>query len=445
MTTMFCVFFFFCFCNVVCGGDAPEHRYVYSFRNVGFGSELSTMAYSAFSAYMFAGEPTRDHNVTWCLNRYSHWSFMPCAPDANDTNNDTDAANHSVGLGCLFDADHPFATVCPVQWVRMPSIRDPHGIAPPSVKSDRVLIVNDPGVIFRYPMSFIDACLWTQRIFRPNARLRDAYADKARRLALSASDPPFVALHIRRGDSAKEKGAWIPLRTFWNAAKRVVAALGWEPTPEKRATVYVATDTEEVVDVFRYLTANESALYRVVFDDEQVRFSFSARFEIDQQVTLIDSAIARNARSKHAFEFLTDIMAFERAAAFVGTLGSNVGGIVAELRNGTQCTFLDIERDREKLHVNDVPLDVTFRTYARRAEAPPTPTRFEVAPLGHFWPTMHGFVSDDKQYGVNKVMWFRQSLFPTHGQDAVAFNARLMGKELALIGRSFGVKNVHSE
>lgn len=327
----------------------------------------------------------------------------------------------------------------------MPSIRDPHGIAPPSNKQDRVVIVKDPGVIFRYPMSFIDACLWTQRIFRPNARLRDAYVEKSRRLALTASDPPFVALHIRRGDSAKEKGTWIPLRTFWNNAKRVVAELGWKPTPQNRATVYVATDTEEVVDVFKFLTANDSALYRVVFDDEQVRFSLSARFEINRQLTLIDAAIARNARSKHAFEFLTDIMAFERAAAFVGTMGSNVGGIVAELRNGTQCTFLDIERDREKLHVNDVPLDVTFRAYVDKSEAPPQPARYEVAPLGHFWATMHGFVSDDKRYGVNKLSWFRQALFPTHGQDAVAYNSRLMGKELALIGRSFGVTNVNED
>lgn len=435
---------FFVFQSIfVYANDAPEMRMVYSFRNVGFGSELSTMAYSAFTAYMYAAEPDRNYNISWCLNRYAHWSFMPCAlrddhdAEGDDNSADSDGDNtDAVGLGCLFDAEHPFTHVCPVNWARLPSIRDPNGIAPPSMKSQRVNVVNDVGIMYRYDMTFVDACHWIQRIFRPNARLRAAYDEKAKRLAL---DGPFVALHIRRGDSAKEKGAWIPLRTFWSAAKRVVASLGWTPTTERRATVYIATDTAEVVDVMKFLTTNDSSLYRVVFDDEQVRFSFSARFEIDRQLTLIDSAIAHNVRSKHAFEFLTDIMAFTKATAFVGTLGSNVGGIVAELRNGTKCTFLDVERDQDILHVTNVSLEDSFRKYLK--QAPPLPTRFERAPLAHFWPTMHGFLANDKHYGLNKVSWFRQALFPTHGQDAVSFNSRLMGKELALIGRTFGVAN----
>jgi hypothetical protein len=313
----------------------------------------------------------------------------------------------------------------------MPSIRDPHGIAPPSRQvrpRSSLSTIRASFFAIRCPSS-TPACGRsafsgpTRVCARPTPRRRAASRSPQ-------SDPPFVALHIRRGDSAKEKGAWIPLRTFWNAAKRVVAASRLGRRRPKSARRCTSPPTpRKWSNVFRYLTANESALYRVVFDDEQVRFSLSGRFEIDRQVALIDSAIARNARSKHAFEFLTDIMAFERAAAFVGTLGSNVGGIVAELRNGTQCTFLDIERDREKLHVNDVPLDVTFRAYA--AQGGGASRRRRDSRWRHwdiFGRRCTASGQDDKQYGVNKVLWFRQALFPTHGQDAVAFNCAVDGQ-----------------
>jgi hypothetical protein len=370
-------------------------RYQYTFKNsVGFGSELSMLCYAAFVAERRIAEPNSVPGSHFCINRFTHWRFMSC--EARD-------------LTCFFDAAPPF------QLCSAHPVADAGGVRPLTVKLDGLYFTGDR-------MSFADAAKFAQRFFRPNAALQSVVDAKLARLGLRRGQ--FVAVHIRRGDSAWEKGVWLPIKTFLTAARRVASER--LPRHDGPYSIYVATDTQEVVDYIDQ-TADRERL-RIVIDREQIRFNLT-RIESLSKMDPLTYSTARY--DQHAVQFISDlaILAFE-AAAFVGTLNSNVGRLMGELRNGSATTFVDVLEYQSKLHVSDEPLD----RYRAPDGAPLLqPDMAEAAPLGDFWSSFYGVWPPPEreptpEHPANPLWWWRTLMYGRSAKFNVV-NAKVLERE----------------
>jgi hypothetical protein len=386
------------------GGSAQDvprvTRYQYTFKNsVGFGSELSMLCYAAFVAEQRIAEPSSVPGSHFCINRFTHWRFMSC--EARD-------------LTCFFDAAPPF------QLCSAHPVADAGGVRPLTVKLDGLYFTGDR-------MSFLDAAKFAQRFFRPNAALQSVVDAKLARLGLQRGQ--FVAVHIRRGDSAWEKGVWLPVKTFLTAARRV--ANERLPRHDGPYPIYVATDTQEVVDYIDR-TADRERL-RIVIDREQIRFNLSRVESLSKMDPLTYSTAHYD---QHAVQFISDlaILALE-AAAFVGTLNSNIGRLMGELRNGSAVTFVDVLEYQSKLHVNDEPLD-RYGASPRRADSASSrlrPDMTDNVPLGDFWSSFYGVWPPPErqptpEHPANPLWWWRTLMYGRSAKFNIV-NAKVLERE----------------
>lgn len=378
--------------------EAPRlTRYQYTFKNsVGFGSELSMLCYAAFVAERRIAAPSNVPGSHFCINRFVHWRFMSC--EARD-------------LSCFFDAAPPFE-LCSAH-----PVADAGGVRPLTVKLDGLYYTGDR-------MSFTDAANVAQRFFRPNAALRSVVDAKLARLGLQRGQ--FVAVHIRRGDSAWEKGVWLPIKTFLTAARRMASER--LPRHDGPYPIYVATDTQEVVDYIDRVADRERL--RIVIDREQIRYNLTRVESLAKMDPLTYSTAHYD---QHAVQFISDlaILAFE-AAAFVGTLNSNVGRLMGELRNGTATTFVDVLEYQTKLHVNDEPLD---RYSAPPAASAPVlrPDMTDSVPLGDFWSSFYGVWPPPEreptpEHPANPLWWWRSRMYGRSGKYNIV-NAKVLLRE----------------
>jgi hypothetical protein len=157
--------------------------------------------------------------------------------------------------------------------------------------------------------------------------------------------------------------------------------------------LYVATDTDEVVELLRLAARDDQ--FRIVVADNQLRYNFTGEAGLD----IIALSYKTDNVTQHSRELLTDMMMLWRATAFIGTLNSNIGRVVSELRQGERCTLLDIETQRQWLQINDTDLapyvDRRSLSIPQRSASPLTQTSLS-APLAAYWPSFFGLFPEPK-------------------------------------------------
>ena len=293
---------------------------------------------------------------------------------------------------------------------------------------DAVSVVTLDGLLYERNahVSFATASRYAQQLLRPNAVLRARVAAQRAALGL-APGAPFVALHVRRGDSAWEKGEWLPLAEMLTAARRAARALAL-PRP---ATLFLASDTADAV---RYITAAAGRWrFNVRVAQNQSRYELSdvKAATLNELNPLTFTAADKDA---HSLQFITDLMIMRDAAAFVGTLNSNIGRLMAELRNGTNCHFVDAERHKFRLHLSTTRLDnddgspqVVAPDDVPSINSPP-------APLAAFWPSFYGLWPSPDHHDQppdvprNPLWWWRSRLYG-RGKRFAAANEQLVARE----------------
>jgi len=361
-----------------------EHSFVYSFKNgIGFGAELSLMINGAWCVEQMAKE-NRNSSMSYsfciALPRRTRWRFMPC---------------QNASLQCLFDPLPPFLP-CAKKAAR---------------KTKRLSIELD-GRYYdgnEHLLQFKNAFRLTQRLFRPNSILEAAYEAKLQRLGIEKNEK-FIAIHIRRGDSTVEKGGWIPVTYFLQQARRLTSKYGLK----KPAVIYVATDTADVLPLIESLARTDQ--FKIVFESNQLRYNLTHDTAADL-AALKTLAYLVDDPTQHTFELITDMMMMWRSTAFIGTLNSNIGRTVAELRAGVACTFADVETQLEKLQINDTRLDL----YANTTFDIPV-DRQGPYPLAQMWPAFFGTFPEPRPWtgerlnatqllAYNPFWWWRSKLY----------------------------------
>lgn len=368
-------------------------RYQYTYKNsVGFGAEFSMLLYAGFVAER---RIAADAASEFCINRFTGWRFMPC---------------NERSLECLFEPQPPFR-LCPKR----------------AGAVERAATIQLDGLHFSAGdlMSFADACRYAQRVFVPNAKLRQSVSEKMARLGLVHGE--FVGVHVRRGDSAWEKGEWLPITRFLSVARQVAAAM---PAMRRPFTLFVATDTQEVVD-YLDAVAGDDADVRLVIDRQQIRFNLT-RAQAADLGQLNPLTFSTEARDDHAIQFLSDVSILAlHSAAFVGTLVSNVGPLVAELRNGSDCHFVDVLEHADRLHVHSLALNAS-----EAASAVPQETPFRRVPLQSYWPSFFGVwppperaVTPESEHQARNPLWWWRSLLYGRSKKFNAINAAVLQRE----------------
>ncbi len=383
----------FAFCLLcVCVWSADAVRYQYTFKNsVGFGAEFSMLMYAGFvGERRIAADPAS----TFCINRFTGWRFMPC----NDSS-----------LECLFEPQPPFQR-CP----------------PRAGMGDRAATVQLDGLHFSAGdlMSFADAVRYSRRIFVPNVVLRQFVSEKMARLGLVHGE--FIGVHIRRGDSAWEKGEWLPIQRFLEVAHRAASEL---PALKRPLTLFVATDTQEVVDYLDVVVSGDPH-FRIVVDRQQIRFNLTRAQAADLE-HLGPLTFSTEAHDDHALQFLSDLSILAlHSAAFVGTLVSNVGTLTAELRGGERVHFVDVLGSKAGLRVSSVHLNVSS------VDKRPRETPVQMAPLQWYWPSFFGVwpppervVTAEAEHQARNPLWWWRSLLYGRSKKFNVINAAVLKRE----------------
>jgi hypothetical protein len=375
-----------------------QHRFQ---NNVGFAADLSMLVYSAFLAERRIASGEQGH---FCINRFRPWRYMSCA---------------SHTLECFFDVAAPFK-LCEERG---------RGNESNTHRLEKTPTIEIDGLYFVEELRWPDAVRLSRGVFAPNAHLQTLARDKMKRLGLVANE--FVSVHIRRGDSSWEKGEWLGLDKFVVACRRAASDLADIRRP---FTVYVATDTAEVVDYFDAVVRDDRMIF--VFDREQDRFNLSTANLLE----LDPLTFAAKQKDDHSVQFLTDLTLMLHAAAFVGTLGSNVGRLVAELRNGSNCHFVDVDQNKVRLRVSTTRLDRPFAVDETSVAAPDADDSTP-KPLATYWPSFYGLwppperANEQPDRPLNPWWWWRSLLYGRSKKFSAA-NRKLLSDERREIERS---------
>mmetsp|Transcript_3876 Transcript_3876/g.6287 ORF Transcript_3876/g.6287 Transcript_3876/m.6287 type:complete len:331 (-) Transcript_3876:25-1017(-) len=301
----------------------------------------------------------------------------------------------------------------------------------PPKKVHRLSIDIDGRYFDEHILSFANASRLTRAVFRPNSFLETSFVEKKNHLKILQNEK-FIAIHIRRGDSAWEKGNWLPIHSFLQSARRVAS----QKNMKKPYLIYVATDTADVVDLLKLSVREE--VFRLVIDDGQLRYNISETLAKTHSLAYMKMlSYMTDEPIRHTLELLTDIMMMWRAEAFVGTLNSNIGRTVAELRRGDSCHFLDIENNLQRLRVSDTDLSA-YATDDGASSLLPVPAVDDPlpSPLAAYWPSFFGIwpapesAADDRPR--NPLWWWRSILYGRKTKYN-QINERLLEEERQII------------
>lgn len=179
-------------------------------------------------------------------------------------------------------------------------------------------------------------------------------------------------------------------------------------------------------------------VFRLVIDDGQLRYNISETLAKTHSLAYMKMlSYMTDEPIRHTLELLTDIMMMWRAEAFVGTLNSNIGRTVAELRRGDSCHFLDIESNLQRLRVSDTDLSA-YATDDGASSLLPVPAADDPlpSPLAAYWPSFFGIwpapesAADDRPR--NPLWWWRSILYGRKTKYN-QINERLLEEERQII------------
>jgi hypothetical protein len=135
-----------------------------------------------------------------------------------------------------------------------------------------------------------------------------------------AISPPYVALHIRRGDKIVSEATRIEIDDYVAAIQRVAP---------KSKRVFIATDDYSVVEEFR----QRFPVYQV--------FTLCSQKQQGHQQSTFNKACPDQKKSD-TLNLLADIECISKADHFIGTFSSNIGRFIALKVGLDQCTSLDV-------------------------------------------------------------------------------------------------------
>jgi len=148
----------------------------------------------------------------------------------------------------------------------------------------------------------------------------DVYDRVRERDDLLSNFQPFVGIHVRRGDKIKETKL-IPVNRYFEKFLTI------EP---KMKSVFIATDSYEVVDEFKSLCPES---VRVVSFCQPVNMGYS-QTQFNGQKPLC--------KKEQMICFLTDLHFLAKSTCFIGTYSSNIARIVALFIGREACSSLDV-------------------------------------------------------------------------------------------------------
>ncbi|KAI0565822.1 Alpha-(1,6)-fucosyltransferase [Gracilaria domingensis] len=142
--------------------------------------------------------------------------------------------------------------------------------------------------------------------------LNDRTHEAVQRVITQTNLPPqYLAVHIRRGDKAKERPL-VPLRRYVEAIKLMQNSNG---------TVFIATDDGSVIKTMREQLAGR----RVV--------SVTAAQERKGHIQKLMNRMYLKQNEERVVALLAEIEMMRKATVFIGTFSSNLGRLVHVLRD----------------------------------------------------------------------------------------------------------------
>jgi hypothetical protein len=105
--------------------------------------------------------------------------------------------------------------------------------------------------------------------------------------------------------------------------------------------------------------------------------------------------------------------------------------LVAELRNGTNCRFVDVEENKARLRVSTTRLD---RAFSQNATTTLFRNEDDPRPLDSFWPSFYGLwppperSAERPEQPTNPLWWWRTLLYG-RSKKFIKHNEQLLADE----------------